>query len=84
MLHVLVKTDDMGMRKAWYIGSVVRSISIIDHTFAIVVFKNNDNYTFREVGIERVHLDTSYRNETLPVPENSLREINLKLKGSKK
>jgi hypothetical protein len=88
MIHVMVKTEKMGMRKAWYLGAVVRSVvfntGVIDRTFGIVVYKNNDDGSFWEVEIERLHLDTTFRNDTSVVPENSLRDINLKLKESKK
>lgn len=89
MLHVLVKTKDMGKRKAWYVGAVVcGSLFNIETrqnmpvTYAIVVFKNNSDKRFYQVEIEDVFLDTSFKAESDPVVD-SLRTINLKLRKRK-
>jgi hypothetical protein len=79
MLHVLVKTESLGLRKAWYIDAV----RCEGRTLALVVFKNNDNDKFfTEVPVSTVCLDTSFRNEAMPVVD-SVRSINAKLRSAK-
>lgn len=77
MLHVNVKTNNMGVRKAWYIEAIPSP----GKTRAVVVFKNNDNRVFREVFLEDISLDTSFKPEVSTVEDNSLRSVNLRLKN---
>jgi hypothetical protein len=75
MLNVLVNTQGMGKRKAWFIAAV-------DSVYALVVFKNNDpEKNFQRVLISSISLDTISRVETEPVKANTLREVNQTLKN---
>lgn len=76
MLHVMVRTDSMGKRKAWYLDTVC----FRNEALCVVVFKNNnEDKNFSLIPIEKVSLDISFKHEASPVIE-SLRTINLELK----
>lgn len=85
MLHVLIKTKDMGMRKAWFICPTETAYG---EPAAVIVYKNNNKEKpFEVVAMDRVHLDIEFRAEAEPVRENTvidnvrtLRDVNRALR----
>lgn len=75
MIHVKIKDPENNTtRKGWFIAPVTE-------TYMLVVFKNDPEKRFCLINRERIHLDVFMPNKTVPVPpDNSLSEINKKLK----
>lgn len=65
MLHVLIKTDKMGMRKAWFICPTENPYG---EPAGVIVYKNNNkDRPFEIVAMDRIHLDIEFRCDVDPV-----------------
>lgn len=78
MIHVKVTSSDGTVfkmpRRAWF-------ISAVSNREGIIVYKNDPHKRFEVVDLNILSLDIWDKNKTEPVID-SLKDINLKLKGS--
>lgn len=79
LANIVVKTSDLGKRKAWLMGYIEKN----SETHAIIVFKNNSDRSFKTFPLTEIFLDTEIPVDNIKTV-STVRDINLKLVGKTK